>query len=198
MAKNEQKSKKVTWSELRREYPDVPFEFLLKLAREISLPGLDEEGMEILHLFLKEEDERGKATKAAWKELLREKLKTLAASMMHRELEINVPEGLDMEHVQAYIVYGLLQLASPRTFAGKRTVSQRTIKDFTRRKLGPLFDPVKYDQVESWLIQQGVVNTFKGYKLNTKTKGADVTPEGRAIILEARCLLNKYLPTKQE
>lgn len=190
--------KKVSWSDLRKEYPDIPFVVFLGFIKEISLNELDEEGMEVFQLILKEENEKGKATKDAEKEILQERLKFITASMVHGELDINVPSQLDKKHVQAYIVYGLIMPSSSRTFAGSRDVSQQTIRNFVKSKLGRVFDQAKHERAESWLIKQGVINTSGGFTLNLKENTRKVSPEGQAIITEAKRLMYKYRPTRQK
>ena len=195
--KDEQKNK-VSWSELRRKYQDIPFEIFGDFVKKVSLPNLDEEEMQILHLLLQEENEKSRAAEAATKKLLRDKLETITASMMHCELKIDVPEWLDKDHVQAYIVYGLLMPSSPRTFAGSRDISRRTVKDFVRHKLGRVFNSAKYDCAENWLINHGVVDSSRGRTLNTKENRSGVTREGRLIIIEAKRMLHKYRPTRRQ
>ena len=187
---------KISWSDLRKEYPNIPFYIFLDFTKKISIHELDEEGMEIFRLILEEENEKGKAAKDAEEEVLHERLQVITASMVHGELDISVPPQLDREHVRAYIVYGLIMPSSSRTFAGSRDINSRTILDFVKRKLGRLFDQAKHEQAESWLVRQGVLNNSGGFTLNLKENSQSVSPEGRAIITEAKRLMYKYRSTR--
>ncbi len=194
----EKNSKKISWVDLRKEYPHVTFDVWMKLADSVSLTGLDDEGMEILRMILEEENEKGEAAKAALNEVLNGRLKAISASMVHTQFRVRkiLPRGIDKVHVQAYIVYGLLMPSSQRTFAASRKINPQTIRDFVERKLGRLFDQTKHETTEAWLIKQGVVNVSGGYTLNLKEKRKGVTPKGRKIILEAKRLMYEYRPNR--
>ena len=184
---------------LRQEYQNIPFDVFLRITGGISVSTLDAEEMEILRLILNEENEKGKAAKAAWEGVVQERLQFLVASMIHHELDIDVPGDLDREYVQAYIVYGLIAPSSTRTFAGSRYISPQTIRGFVERKLGSFFNLDKHQKAEAWLVQQGVVDTAGGgYSLNLKENETGVTPVGLEIIIGAKRLMYKYRPTRRE
>lgn len=180
----------ITWGELRKEYPFVPYHFWVEKIRETKLEQLDDEGLEILCFILAEENEKGIKAKEAEQKLIREKLNLITASMVHNDFDIKVPLEIDKLHCQAYIVYGLLAPSQTRTFAGSRSRTLQPIRQFVSNKLGLLFDCQKFNNVHNWLLKNGVILSKKGISLNTKLENC--TPEGRAIVKEAERFKMKF------
>lgn len=188
------RNREVSWKSLRAEFPDVPFSDLLELANQVWLTELDAEGLEILRLILAEKNDEGKREREIVESLMRERLSVVSASMLHNELDLPTLRGVDREHVQAYVVYGLLMPSSARTFAGARGISPGVIREFVSRKLGARFNEVRYQAAERYLIREGVIDTARGHALNLRERDPKVTELGRVIITESKRLLFKYRP----
>lgn len=177
--------------ELRRSFPTMDFQWFLEIVAMYS------NDPKVLAEVLQEEEARAKKVQEQ-ETAKQEEVLARVMSVVHLELNIDVPPGWDKEHVQALVMYGFVQPGSDGAYAGGCKVLGRHVRVNTRNKLVHRFDNRKYDEAVAYLVAQGVLNVFdsggegRAYSLNVREKAAKVTPQGRAIIDEAkRCLRSK-------
>jgi hypothetical protein len=175
------------WQELRKEYSSIPFAVFLSIVEKTRIGELDEEGIQILRLILQEEEDKGRSEKLAEESLIKSRLTQVSGSMIHHGLRIRVSEEVDLECVQAYVVYGLLASTQSRTFAGGRSITKQRLQTVVANKLGIFFSKEKFEAVHAWLLKSGVVTVMsrnESLALNVSRKGC--TESGLAIVEEAK------------
>lgn len=184
--------------ELRREFPSIPFEWFNKI---IDLLGRGE--AEALREVLREEDEKAKLQEARRERALLERFRQLTASMLHRKLGIPVrlPPRVNLEHLQAYLVYGLVAPSSTKRFVGANYLPQEHIRQDVRNKLTSLFRDEQYRAAENYLLRAGVIQQSKrgvgglvAYSLNISEGATAVTPDGKAIIIAVKRFMHDHRP----
>lgn len=139
----------------------------------------DKEDWEVFHFLLAEQEEVGKRSAEAEAQIFRDRLDHITGSMIHRKLDVNVPE-LDREHLRAVLVYGFVAPTQQRMFAGSREIAPETIRQFVENKLAMSFDSDQFDQVLRWLIRNKVTMGHKGLSLSTQT--GKCTSAGREVL----------------
>lgn len=184
--------------ELRREFPHIHFKWFNKI---IDLLGSGE--AEALREVLREEDEKARLQEDEQERALLERFHKLTASMLHRKLEIPVrlPPTVNREHLQAYLVYGLVAPSSTKRFVGANYLPQEHIRQDVRNKLGSLFRDEQHRAAENYLLRAGVIQHSKrgvgglvAYSLNISEGAKTVTPDGRAIIIAAKRFMHDHRP----
>jgi len=163
----------------------MPFEVFCEITKGLEIDKLNEGDLQTLYLFLEEADKKGKQEEDAFRKLLKERLSALSGSMIYHKLIIKVPKGVDVDHAQAYIVYGLLSSGQSRTFSGRHVISEQVLRNMVENKLGAFFNKDKFEDAQRWLIKIGVVvSTRKGVALNSACETC--SKEGKAIVKEAQ------------
>ncbi len=130
--------------ELRRAYPHMPMAIFVGIYEahkdsDSLLEELDE--AEGPHRVMAEEGKR------AWDELG----KRLSASQQHHKLKFMVSADVDLEHVQALIMYGFLAPGQRTAYIGRHCLPTVLVRENTRNKLGPLFSEEKYATALAYL-----------------------------------------------
>ncbi len=196
----------ITWELLRKDYPHIPASEFLQLVKEIrdqlqgkSLRELDEGTLDVIRLLFAEREQEALVAHESEKALIQDIGERITASMLHRQLEITVPKGIDLEHAQAFLAYGLIFPSSSRTFAGENYLPREHIRRNVRGKLLHRFDIEKLSTVEGYLLRHGVI-ARQGkaaaviYSLNTLEGAKGVTQEGKEAIKVIKCFMHQHRP----
>lgn len=179
--------------ELRREFPDIPLERFQMIVETL---GTDD--LKGLRAILQGENETAVLVREDERRKIEDRYREITASMLHRSLNIPLPEMVDANHARALIVYGFVAPSTSRTFAGVAFLPWEYVRDDVRNKLGEDFDLGKLEQAQQYLIQQGVIRAHKKGKstllvsLNLKDQSA--TEEGRRIIRATKRFMHEHRP----
>lgn len=196
----------ITWESLRKEYPHIPASEFLQLVREIrdqlqgkALRELDEETLDVVRLLFAEREQEALVVHTSEQALIQNIGERITASMLHRQLEITVPKGVDLEHAQAFLTYGFIFPSSNRTFAGENHLPREHIRRNVRGKLLHRFEVEKFSTVENYFLRCGVImQQGKAaaviYSLNTHEWARGVTREGREAIKVIKCFMHQHRP----
>lgn len=142
-----------TVRELFEAYPNMSKVLLLELYKE---HGQSEALLEKLDEAERQAIEKNEAHEARLRELRKE----LSASEQHRLLTFLVPAGIDLEHVQAILMYGFLAPGHDRSFIGRKMLPVRNVRKDVQNKLGIGYSKESYDKAFAYLKKEGVFNFF--------------------------------------
>ena len=176
---------------LRRRFPAMKLELFQEI---VTLFGFDD--LEGLIDLLQEEEDKARALEEEQDRKIEERISQIRLSELHHEIQIQVPEGVDLEHVQAILVYGFAMPGQERVFAGRKPISLQRVRVQVRNKLLSEYDEDKFDTAFLFLVRNGAL-TQTGSKgsacsLNVHAKAKSVTPEGVAIIKAVKQFLRDH------
>ncbi|OGL73724.1 hypothetical protein A3D72_03095 [Candidatus Uhrbacteria bacterium RIFCSPHIGHO2_02_FULL_57_19] len=117
-------------------------------------------------------------------------------SLVHRELEVEgfVPQGIDLEHIQAIIVQGLIRPGRSGFFIGENYCPLEHVQKIIRRKLGKRYNPAAYDRAVEWLLNSRIMLSRKCdtvWSLNPDEKSA-ASREAAEIIRLALAFAHRF------
>lgn len=200
------KKEDISWESIRKQYPHIPASEFLELVRQIwdqiqgkSLRELDPESVDIIKMLFAEREQEALAASRLEHKLIQDLGDKITASMLHRQLPIEVSAGIDLEHAQAFITYGFVFPSSKRVFAASNYLPVEHIRKNVSGKLLLRYSEDKFRAVEGYLLRNGVINlvskqTKKAsealYSLNINERARSVTPEGRRIIAVTKQFLH--------
>jgi hypothetical protein len=112
---------------------------------------------------------------------------------LHTQLNIVVHHDLDLEHVQAVLMYGFISPGSVVVYAGANSISRVNVFTNTKNKLVARYSQEKADRALDYLVREGVLNQIgrksnRAYSFNTDNSAA--TLHGQMIIAVVKAYLN--------
>lgn len=177
---------------LRRRYPDIEISGFLRIVELVGTQGnLNDPG---LHQLLTEENQRARDAEDARRARVSALVVQIRVSEMHYRIEVAPPDGVDLEHVQAILAYGLALPGSKGAFAGSHRLSISSVRQNVDRKLDERFDGSKFERAWSFLVGNGVImeGAHNAFSFNPSPSRRGVTQTGKAIIVA----MNKFLRDK--
>ncbi|MEK7124969.1 MAG: hypothetical protein AAB864_01025 [Patescibacteria group bacterium] len=171
----------------------------MKLERfQFVVETLGVEDLDGVRAVLREEEEQALLILDDERRKILERHRQINASMMHRLLDIPLPESVDQDHARALIVYGFVAPSTSRTFAGVVHLPWEHVRDDVRNKLGGNFSPEKLEQAHRYLVQQGVMRGSSRGKstllVSMNLKEQSATDEGRRIIQITKRFMHGHRP----
>lgn len=142
-------------TELRKEFPEIPFGIFHAILETGDPENLEERVA--LRELLTEEQEKAIAKKIEGEEEINIYVEQITSRLAHRLLHTNPIPGIDLEHLQAYLVYGFMTPTQRRTFAGKRKKTLGQVQREVANRLGVKFDPQEFNRVERFLIAHKII-----------------------------------------
>jgi len=82
----------------------------------------------------------------------------MSVSEQHHKLKFVVPAGVDLEHVQALIMYGFLMPGQDKAYIGGKVLPERHVRTNVKNKLGIRYDLTMYGGALQYLKKEGVLN----------------------------------------
>ena len=172
--------------ELRAAYPTTPLKTFLEIFEEYNASDQLLEMLDLAEFSAIRE-------KQYFEDQMRQVEERLRLSDFHTMLHIAVHPDLDLEHVQAVLMYGFVSPGSGTVYAGANTISRVNVFTNTNNKLVARYSQEKADRALDYLVREGVVNQIgrksnRAYSFNTDNGTA--TLHGQTIIAVVKAYLN--------
>lgn len=178
--------------DLRRRFSDIDFWAFQGIIE--TLADYDKLDDPALIQLLHEENERARQAGVALQEALAEMVAQIRVSEMHLRIQVVVPAGVDREHVQAILAYGIALPGSKGAFAGSRRLTIASIHRNVEHKLCERFAEDKFVKAWAFLFGNGVVvERNHSFSFDSALSRRGLTPAGRDIVDE----MNRFLHEKK-
>lgn len=172
---------------LRREFRTIDFGWFCELLELAEDPYSQD-----LRKVLQEEEDKAVRDEVKKEAILSELSAELIGLEFHRGLAINVLPGIDLEHTQAIIAYGITDQGSRRFATSGNPVSLRSLTLNVQRKLGPRFRRDLFEGALAFLMRHRVIFA-RGEKRNVpysfNQNETSATPVGRELVIAAKQFL---------
>jgi len=154
-----------------------------------------DDGIEAVIEMLISEEEHALEAERLRNEKVEEMVAQIRASELHHQLTIQVPEGVDLEHAQAILIYGFVMPGSQQTFMGANKLPTEHVKVNVKNKLGERFDNHLWKKAWSWVMSLGIIQSTRSksaraHALRTRAI-ATTTEEGRGVLKEIYIFINR-------
>ncbi len=167
--------------DLLRAYPTVGLQFILTTYEKW---GEDDKLLEELDAAEAVASKAKRESEAKWKAIGDE----LVLREKHRHLNFLIDDSdVDLEHVQAILMHGLIAPGRSETYAGKHVIGEEKLKENVRNKLSRAFSHNKYVLALEYLKKNKIVlvtatsgQNEKAFSLNVACVGT--TAHGKQIV----------------
>jgi hypothetical protein len=176
----------------RKQFPAIPLGRLKALYDEYGA------NLELFHTALALEQMEMQTQIETLDGVMRATEARVRLNDMHHRLAVGVPQGLCLEHTQALLVYGMMQLGAGRVYSSANAIPFHHIHDNVRRKLTNKFRYTLLRESFDYLIRNGVLHrkswashSDNVVSLNLVERSPDVTDSGRATIRAVNAFLHE-------
>jgi len=154
-----------------------------------------DDGIEAVVEMLVSEEERAIEAERLRDEKVEEMVAQIRASELHHQLNIQVPEWVDLEHAQAILIYGFIMPGSQQTFMGANKLPTEHVKVNVKNKLSERFDDHLWKKAWSWLASLDIIQSTRSraacaHALRTRAI-ATTSQEGKEVLREVYIFINR-------